>query len=123
MNPNQGKLEEVFLASEYAGGSGRIKAGGQVLQSKIKLNSISEEIANAQRESKMKAEFDEVAMQLNGAKNTDIYVEHNGRKMAYRSVEQATKAMNLSAHWAGDDFDYLLFVMGEKYEVIAECAC
>jgi len=71
----------------------------------------------------MKAEFDEVAMQLNGATNTDIYIEYNGQKIAYRSVEQASKAMNLSAHWAGSDFDYLLFVMGEKYEVIAECAC
>ena len=47
MNFNQGKLEDVFIASEYAGGSGRIKAGGQVLQSKIKLYAISEEISNA----------------------------------------------------------------------------
>lgn len=70
----------------------------------------------------MKAEFDEVAMELNGAINADIYIEFNGQKIAYQSVEQASRAMNLSAQWAGADFDYALYVMGEKYEVIAECA-
>jgi hypothetical protein len=52
--------------------------------------------------------------------NKDFTVRVNGQSLRYPSVQAATKAMQMSADWAGQPINYTLVVLGEEFEMVTE---